>query len=90
MKRAALEVPSIFQDFRRGITGQRLWRCNGCASLEPWSANHTWYGSWKDLDESGKVVIACSDQCRTELIGIGLIPKDAPQLDDDDKSPVRH
>ncbi len=81
MKRILLEVPSIFEDKRRALDGRRLWKCNACGSLNPWTRDHTWYGSWKDLEDSGRVVVACSDQCRTELVGIGIVEKDAVYLD---------
>jgi hypothetical protein len=76
-----LPVPSIHEGERRSLNGKRLWKCNGCGSLEPWSKDHSWYGSYRELEDSGKVVVACSDQCRTELVGVGLVPKDADQLD---------
>lgn len=76
-----LPVASIYETQRRSLGGKKLWKCNACASLEPWSKDHTWYGSWRDLEDSGQVVVACSDQCRTELGGIGLVPKDAAYLE---------
>lgn len=76
-KKNLLPVASIYKEERRAINGRRLYTCNACGSLEPWSNDHLWFGSWRDLEDSGQVIVACSEQCRTELVGIGLIPKDA-------------
>ena len=57
-------------------TETRLWTCDVCGITAPWGQHWSWYGSYKQLDETGRpAIVTCSTTCRQtpraqELISI--------------------
>lgn len=46
-------------------TDTRLWTCDICGLTAPWGQQWSWYGSYKQLDETGRpAIVTCSAACR--------------------------
>jgi len=41
----------------------KLHRCDSCGTVDAWTKDWQWYGSYNDM-ELGKVVVTCSQTCR--------------------------
>lgn len=59
-----------------------IHECTVCGHRDAWRDSWQWYGSWALLDDSKPIVKICSEGCRVEAVRRGLVPKNAPRLDD--------
>lgn len=64
----------------------RAWMCSVCKHAGPWTNEHSWFGSYLDLEggRSGRaktsIVVTCSAGCREIAAVQGLVPDDAEVL----------
>jgi hypothetical protein len=61
----------------------RLHECSVCKTRAPWSRTWQWYGSWTELEAGKPQVKTCSSLCRKKAAQTGLVPTNAPLLDDE-------
>jgi hypothetical protein len=59
---------------QRTADGRRIWRCWNCASLEPWSDRHGWFGSYLEWEAGHPFPVWCSTRCRDALIARRVLP----------------
>lgn len=54
------EVPT-----QRASEPRRLWKCSVCNREDYWSKTWLWFGSWKQIEETGNPkFVVCSDLCK--------------------------
>ncbi len=58
----------LYGEIRRELnTDRRLYICDWCGHLAPWDDSWSWYGSYKESEDDGVIVVMCDDECKAQV-----------------------